>query len=325
MIKENSYYFIWPESRFVGGLHALLSMPSIEAIEAKLRNYFPSGFPVLCSSGRASLTLALEYSNKKRSDLVGLFPYASHCVIDAVARICTPLFGPTSINANLRIVYHQWGYVQEYNLPINTIEDCVDTLCVKGAELFPGGGSFEIWSLPKILGISSGAILWCKDEQAAKKLRKIRDKRKSGFFQWILRLMSKKIPFIYNYWQGAEPLNPRLSRWQTGEIMKAIENWDYIVKDRINKLNLIWPFALNLLEKPTQRLPTVIPIECFLSEVEILEMGISSGSRMIEIISKNGDRSIIKTIPLPIYYDIDTDFLKRKLNLLLKKNNDKKV
>ncbi len=158
MLKENFKYFIWPETRFVGGLHTLLSLPSVESIEMRLRDFFPTGFPVLCSSGRAALTMALEHSNQNRSDLVGLFPFASHCVIDAVARICTPLFGPTSVNANLRVVYHQWGYVQEYNLPKNTIEDCVDTLCVKGTELFPGGGSFEIWSLPKILGISSGGM-----------------------------------------------------------------------------------------------------------------------------------------------------------------------
>jgi putative PLP-dependent aminotransferase (TIGR04422 family) len=316
MIKENSYYFIWPESRFVGGLHALLSMPSIEAIEGKLRNYFPSGFPVLCSSGRASLTLALEYSNQKRSDLVGLFPYASHCVIDAVARICTPLFGPTSINANLRIVYHQWGYVQEYNLPINTIEDCVDTLCVKGAELFPGGGSFEIWSLPKILGISSGAVLWCKDEQAAKKLRKIRDNRNRGFFQWILRLMSKKIPFLYNYWQGAEPFSGCLSRLQTGEIMIAIENWDTFVADRFEKLELMWPMTVDFLEKPVNRLPSVVPIDCLISENEIVEIGLTAGTRMIEKLKPDGSRMLNKVLPIPIHQDLSLTELKRIVDFL---------
>ena len=45
---------------------------------------------------------------------------------------------------------------------VSTIDDCVDSLCEIGTELFPTSNDFEIWSLPKILGTTSGAVLWCK-------------------------------------------------------------------------------------------------------------------------------------------------------------------
>ena len=92
----------------------------------------------LCSIGSSAIVLALEYSNAPRTDLVGLFPYASHCVIDAVERIGTLLSGPSSFDANLRIVYNQYGYVQK-KISINIVEDCVDNLFRKETDLFPGG------------------------------------------------------------------------------------------------------------------------------------------------------------------------------------------
>ena len=285
---------------------------SSEKIENLLQKMFPSGYPVLCSSGRAAITFALEQSNASRRDLVGLFPYASHCVIDAVSRISTPLSGPTAINADLRIVYHQWGYVQEYNLPLNTIEDSVDTLCVKGTELFPGGGSFEIWSLPKILGTTSGGVLWCKDEKSARSIKSLRDNRKGGLFQWILRLMSKKNHRIYNYWQGAEVAALNVSRLQTGELYSAVKEWDKIVNDRIKKIDIVWHLAPNWLRKPIMRLPTVVPVIYDIHENLLLEKGLSAGFRMIEQLKgDDGNRKLVKVIPLPVHQDVlEQDLLK---------------
>jgi putative PLP-dependent aminotransferase (TIGR04422 family) len=279
---------------------------------------FPSGYPVLCSSGRAALVLALEKSNKTRGDLVGLFPYASHCVIEAVSRITTPLLGPTAIHADLRIVYHQWGYVQEKKLPLNTIEDCVDTLCVPGTELFPGGGCFEIWSLPKILGTTSGAVLWCKDKQVAERLRIQLNARVGGLSQWILRLISKRISNFQNYWQGAEAFSGRPSIFQTGEIMSAICQWDYIVRDRKIKLDLVWPLALSGLEKPIQRLPNVVPVVSQIEEKSLHKLGFSSGYRMFEIVNKDGSRKMKSVLPIPIFQGVDFNWLiERKKKIVL--------
>ncbi len=266
---------------------------------------FPSGYPVLCSSGRSALSLVLQNLKMTRSNTIGLFPYASHCVIDAVSRNCTPLFGKDSINANVRIVNHQWGFVQEKNLKLNAIEDCADTLCKSGTDLFPAGGSFEIWSLPKILGTSSGGILWCRDEKTAIEIRNLRNKRNGGLLQWILRLLSHRSKIIYYYWNGAECNGGMLSRFQTGEILHAIKKWDIIVFDRVKKIELSWKFSVNWLPKPINRLPSVIPIICLANENEIISNGLTAGSRFFEKLKPDGTRELIKVIPVPIHQDIN--------------------
>jgi putative PLP-dependent aminotransferase (TIGR04422 family) len=168
-------HFIWPRNALFSSLTSFFYMKSVEKVEEKLHEMFPSGYPVLFSSGRAALSAALLQCNVSRRDFVGVFPYASHCVLDTISRISTPLSGSAEKHANLRVVYHQWGYVQEVSLSPNSIEECVDTLCKVGTTLFPGGGSFEIWSLPKILGTTSGGVLWCRTLESALAAKKIQN------------------------------------------------------------------------------------------------------------------------------------------------------
>jgi putative PLP-dependent aminotransferase (TIGR04422 family) len=304
--------FIWPKvkvSRIVYSLHRFVT---VDYVESLLREMFPTGYPVLCSSGRAGLTLALIYSSVGRGDLVGVFPYASHCVLDAVARIATPLSGPTAIEATLRVVYHQWGFMQEKDLPPNTIEDCVDTLCIPETVLFPGGGRFEIWSLPKTLGTSSGGILWCRDQDTATQLRKIRDERGGGIIPWLIRLLGKSHLRAHLYWQGAEANMGCMSRFQAAEILHAIKDWDAVVCDRKVKLETIWPYAISSLIKPVNRLPPVVPVEYFLNEEKFYNLD----SRMFEFINYKGERCLKRIVPVPIHQDVSMDWL----NKLLKKN-----
>ena len=311
-------HFLWPKSDIKKALKLVFFFTSVEKIEDEIQQMFPSGFPVLCSSGRSALTLALIESNVTRRDLIGVFPYASHCVLDAISRVATPLPGPAAIQSSLRVVYHQWGFVQETNLPKNSIEDCVDSLCIPGVTLFPGGGCFEVWSLPKILGTTSGGLLWCKDEEVAKRIRHLRNSRRGGVFQWILKLLTLKIGAIYAYWQGAECEGGRVSRFQLGEIITAIRKWDDFVEDRSNKLDKIWPSALEGLDKPIDRLPSVVPVgvKHELLESEIHEYGISSGFRMFERVEDNSRRELIKVIPVPIHQDIKSSWLVNLINKL---------
>jgi putative PLP-dependent aminotransferase (TIGR04422 family) len=291
-------------------------MPSVERVEQKLYEMFPSGYPVLCSSGRSALFLALCQSKAARKDLVGVFPFASHCVIDAISRVATPLAGTFSVSADLRIAYHQWGYVQEFSLPKNTIEDCVDTLCKPGAKLFPGGGSLEIWSLPKILGTTSGGVLWCSDEKTADSIRVLRDARGGSLFQWLLRLLAKNKLGLYNYWEGAECESGKPSRLQTGEILKAILGWNQTVEQRVLKMESSWHLALKNLEKPVDRLPSVIPVKIDISDKTLAEWGISSGQRTMEIIEQDGQRSMIRVLPLPIHQDVNNSWLEKVISEL---------
>ncbi|MFA6051859.1 MAG: putative PLP-dependent aminotransferase [Methylobacter sp.] len=307
-------YFLWPES---SALQALVSAPrlvSVATVEGALRDMFPTGHPVLCSSGRAALALALIQSEVSRRDLVGVFPYASHCVLDTVSRIATPLTGAAATTASLRLVYHQWGFVQETNLPPNAIEDCVDTLCLPGTALFPGGGRFEIWSLPKILGTSSGGVLWCRDEEAAETVRRLRVQRGGGLLPWVVRLLAKHYSNAHLYWQGAEGDMGQVSRWQTGEILAAILNWETLVSDRLKKMNMVWPYAVDWLQKPVERLSPVVPMPLELPEELVYELGISSGYRMFERLSSSGSRSLEKVLPVPIHQDVSVSWLEEVVN-----------
>lgn len=293
-------------------MRALVSAPrlvSVSVIEEQLKCMFPTGHPVLCSSGRAALVLALIYGEVSRSDLVGVFPYASHCVLDAISRVATPLSGPTATTAPLRVVYHQWGYVQEINLPPNAIEDCADTLCVPGTKLFPGGGRFEVWSLSKILGTTSGGVLWCRDEETANAIRHLRDKRAGGVLQWLLRLIAVKSHKAYLFWQGAECELGQASCLQTGEILAAVRKWGDFVTDRRAKLDKVWPLAPEWLPRPSNRLPPVVPIFSEQPEATIRKWGVSSGFRMLERLEGNGFRGLEKVLPIPIHQDVPESWL----------------
>jgi putative PLP-dependent aminotransferase (TIGR04422 family) len=308
-------HFLWPKSKILRAFTAAPSFISIDVVEKELRQLFPNGYPVLCSSGRAALVLALLESGSTRDSFVGIFPYASHCVLDAISRVATPLAGPTAKSASLRVVYHQWSYVQETNLPDNTIEDCVDTLCKPGATLFPGGGRFEIWSLPKILGTTSGGVLWCRDEETALKIRDLREKRGGGISPWIIRLLAGKYPRAYGYWQGAEASLGNVSRLQTGEIFAAISKWEEHVRDRVNKLNVILPFAIDWLPAPTARLPSVVPIEIELVDSIIESLGIVAGYRIMERFIDSGTQ-LVKTLPIPIHQDTSYAWLETIVSTL---------
>ncbi|KYZ64149.1 putative PLP-dependent aminotransferase [Leptospira interrogans] len=318
---KNRSFFLWPDYNPIQSLSRIIYSKKISSIEDTLETLFPSGYPVLCSSGRAAIGLALEFLDLKRNDFLGVFPFASHCVLDAVSRYTTPLTGRSSKNTKNRIVYHQWGYVQEYNLPPNTIEDCVDTLCIPGAKLFPAGGMFEIWSLPKILGTSSGGVLWCREEKVASQIKAICDGRKySGAIQWYLKLFSYKFPSLLSYWTGVEASNGKLSFLQTGEIHYSLNNWQKFIDDKLNRVEIASRLFPSWLKQTPDRIPSIIPVELTISSEKFVNWGLSSGMRTFEKYIKKKSK-LIQVFPLPLHSQIP---LKRFKKIVLELENIKK-
>ncbi|OOV47019.1 hypothetical protein B1J93_02220 [Leptospira kirschneri serovar Pomona] len=308
---KNRSFFLWPDYNPIQSLSRIIYSKKISSIEDTLETLFPSGYPVLCSSGRAAIGLALEFLDLKRNDFLGVFPFASHCVLDAVSRYTTPLTGRSSKNTKNRIVYHQWGYVQEYNLPPNTIEDCVDTLCIPGAKLFPAGGMFEIWSLPKILGTSSGGVLWCREEKVASQIKAIRDGRKySGAIQWYLKLFSYKFPSLLSYWTGVEASNGKLSFLQTGEIYNSLNNWQKFIDDKLNRVEIASRLLPSWLKQTPHRIPSNIPIQHTISSEKFAKWGLSSGMRTFEKCIKKKSE-LIQVFPLPLHFQISLKQFKK--------------
>jgi len=311
-------FSIWPKYRIRIGRKFSFYFPEINLIEEKLHKMFPSGSPVICSSGRAAINIALHYLNQKRNNVIGINSYTSHCVLDAISRIATPVkWNSNNDEIKTRLIYHQWGYVQKEIINIDTIDDCVDSLCEIGTELFPTSQNFEIWSLPKILGTSSGAVLWCKDSNVAEQIRNIRNNRGGGIICWILRIIGLFNKNFYWLWQGLEPQKGKSSRIELFEINNAINNWDRIVKDRKNKLNLLWQFAPKWINKPINRLPCVIPLETGNLEKDKEFRNFKIEIKHFEKKINPEEISLVKVFPLPIHQDISFKSLIRLKNYIL--------
>jgi putative PLP-dependent aminotransferase (TIGR04422 family) len=298
-------HFLWPRPKRVRALIHAASFTDISEIEQRFSAMFSGGTPVLFSSGRAALVHALLIGGYGRGDKVGVFPFASHCVLDAVSRVATP--AEIGTGTQLNVIFQQWGFIQHHDLTLIDIEDCVDSLLVPGGRLFPGGGGFELWSLPKIVGTTGGAVLWCRSDETALALRQLRDKRQGANLLWILRLLGTDSALLHAFWEGAEASYGRPSRLQLGEILVAIQTWKEIVEDRQKKLDLVWPMAPSWLQRPEDRLPCVVPVELSkgadggqLSQ----KLGLSVGQRMIEKLNVSGNRDLVRVLPIPIHQDI---------------------
>ena len=226
-MKAPLNHFLWPKVSI--NFSSLFGLCTSEKLEKELHEMFPSGFPVVCSSGRVALYIAISETNYDRTKNFKLFPFASHCVINTVSR----LTNPTNFNLKKKsdIIYHQWGIsFDRYYTPL--IEDSVDSLYEKKSALFKQGSEYEIWSLPKILGTSSGGVLWCKNESDAISIRSKIKENRNVFFTWILRLLSNKSTLFYSLWEGTEKGYKGLSVFQMNEIFYRIKSWDKLVENR---------------------------------------------------------------------------------------------
>lgn len=308
-------HFLWPKPKPMRALLQATRCIGIGQVEARLEEMFPGGTPVFFSSGRAALMHALLINGLARVDKVGVFPFASHCVLDAVSRIATPT--AVGSDTRLNVVFQQWGYIQHHDLSTDDIEDCVDSLLVPGGKLFPGGGAFELWSLPKILGTTGGGVLWCRSVKVALGLRKLRDGRNWGSLLWGLRLLGMRSALAHDFWQGAEPSRGQPSRLQTGEVFAALDVWDKVVVDRREKLALAWSLAPSCLKRLNDRLPCVVPValrdDCN-GEQLAFNIGISSGIRTFEHVSPSGVSELIRVLPLPIHQDVTCSQLSEMIN-----------
>ncbi len=309
-MKKEESHFLWPKVSYKW--HDFFGKGSEEKIESTLKEMFPSGFPVVCSSGRVALQIALTEKNLKRTDNINLFPYASHCVVSAVSRVTNSTPFLYSNNSDSNLVYHQWGYNScEKNNVI--IEDSVDSLYEKNTPLFYSKSDYEIWSLNKILGTSSGAILWCKKMKDAKRIKKKLIKNNSVIFSWFLRILSNKYLKLYKYWEGTEVNYKGISKYQAKEIYNKILSWDSLVLDRKNKINYILKNSKLTFKKPKGRLPNVILLNSSVPEKKLNEIGFSPGYRHFY----NGIK-LNKVFPLPIHQDVSISEIQQALKL----NND---
>ncbi len=298
-MKVSKQHFLWPKVKF--NFSSFFGFNRIDNTEKELHKMFPSGYPVLCSSGRVALYIAINESNLDRSKKINLYPYASHCVLNTIGRLTNP--NPYMSENQIDIIYHQWGVTFNCNhKPL--IEDSVDSLYERNTPLFQGGAKFEIWSLPKILGTTSGGILWCKKEKDAILIRSKINNKKGIIFSWILRLLSYKFSLFYSLWEGTEKGYKGLSRLQINEIFSQIKLWDKVVENRKEKLDIFKKYSILNDNNLGGRLPSCLPVKTNISENKLDGFGFSTGIRHFLT-----ETTLEKVFPLPIHQDVSISSL----------------
>lgn len=293
-------FFIWPESSF-GKFGKLMQTASPSDVETLLHTLYPSGYPVLVSSARSAIRLAHSVMGVSRGDYVSVPHYSSHCVLDVVSRSATPVPYHCLKSRKSDLVYHPWGFMNygEWSHPM--IEDAVDTLPIPGADLFQLDGDFELWSLPKILGVSSGGVLWCRRESDAEKIRKLRYSCCNKSLFWLLRQIGHRWHSCHVAWSSLESHEGgALPGIACSEILIALEQIDSLVDERKRRLELVEVYLPDWARLSEGRLPCCVPIEvndAVAAQLSVL--GFSAGFRMLEI-----DKELYRVFALPIHQDV---------------------
>jgi putative PLP-dependent aminotransferase (TIGR04422 family) len=204
-----------------------ISMPMFkhyEDVEEFMNSSFKNGYPVLVSSGRAAISLLIKLFWE--SPHISIFKYASQCVVKAcLASNVTP---STSLFSRDDIVYHQWGYKKSSTKAEIFIEDSCDTFLPVNSSVRTGNSRFEIWSLPKILGIRSGAIIWCKFQKDAEQIKLSRNHGAKINFKFFLKFLGQFNIDFYHIWEKNEFKNCTLNLIQIGYIYKNVCEWNQL-------------------------------------------------------------------------------------------------
>lgn len=301
---------LWPKGRAVNVIQKVRLRTSVGQIEDQLAGYFPTGYPVLCTSARVAIVLVLKALGLKRLSSVRSFPYASHCLLDAISRVATPIPIHDGMVANARIVNHQWGHVQRVNNQNEIlIEDAVDTLCEIGTALFPNGGDFEVWSLPKILGTTSGGVVWCRDAVVADQVRLLRDESGPSALCALTRLAGRSKPIFHHLWQGGECEFGAVSHFCLGELGAAVDDWSEISAKRKQNNDVLDGYKLDGLVVLPGRLPSVVPLPLEMCTLDFYSKYFHIGKRHISCF-RNGKDVVHPVLPLPVHHEVSQEYLK---------------
>ena len=117
------------------------------------------------------------------------------------------------------------------------IEDSIDSFYPIGAKILRSGADFEVWSLAKILGLKFGAIMWCRDQNQAHVLRRIRDNNtntKLSMLRLFLSIIKGWNPICFRFWEKLEFQNLPLLSIEYGIISNSVLGWEKIYNSRLN-------------------------------------------------------------------------------------------
>lgn len=319
--------FLWPQPTPLSAGDLFGGHCVSEEVEAKVRSLFPSSDPVLFSSARAGLTAILQVIGLSRPDLLWVPAFSSHCVLEAVAHVCTPTpVAVDSADIAATLIYHQWGHIHKASFASNVqiIEDSVDSLLIPGSSPFAIDGDFALWSLPKVLGTLAGGVVFCRHAKHANALRTARTKRPSSTIQALLRWRSKSSAVAATYWNGAEALQGELVMPLRRQVLRRLETIHQVVGERLSLLKHISPHLSQSYER-AGRLPSNLPMRLPNDWQHVWGSAgsVSSGLRSFNVARTSPNTNFVQVAPLPVHMDVSHLHLQKifhSLNLKVSSN-----
>lgn len=320
MSLNSPKHFLWPTPKPLLGIDWIGKDVSSDQIESQLRNLYQDAFPVLFSSARAGLSAILMLMKLGRTQFAWTPGFSSHCVLEAVAHVCTPTPVVTS-DLSAALIYHQWGFVHDatFSDSVCLIEDAVDSLILPGSSPFTGPGSYTLWSLPKVLATTGGGVVFCRHENDAIALRECRNLRPKSLLQAVLRIYSKSNSRASSYWNGAEAMQGQLISPLRRQISRELSAIDNLIESRLSLLNTISPMLATKLQN-SGRLPSNLPLRPPKNFARIWSATekVTSGLRYFNVARRYPESNWTRVAPLPVHHDIHhVDLLKilKPLNL----------
>jgi putative PLP-dependent aminotransferase (TIGR04422 family) len=258
----------WPIVRSLPVYSDIQNQQGCLAAYAEIEATFTRRFgttAVLLPSGRSSLAAILEFSQLSRQHLVFAPQWSSHCVWDVIGRVANPTTSLAS-TVDAIIAVHKWGYPFKLEVNKNTliIEDSVDSIIKDSSALFPLRGEFEIFSLPKIIGSYSGAIVLTSNDNFISYVHQTRlanialatHQSQLKYKKYSGHLLAHESP------EALESLNRGLTTTDLQHIQNCLPSYDLnlaTIVRRIAKLNQ--HFGVELIAPHTSRLPCVYPLK----------------------------------------------------------------
>jgi putative PLP-dependent aminotransferase (TIGR04422 family) len=302
-------YQIWPLQRKPGINLFKYPKRSVSDIENILTDIYQGTYPVVTSSGRSAITVAIQVFELGKVDRIGMPPFSSSCLYFCVGKTSVPVPGDIKQMVSAHLVYHQWGYASKVGGDKLKFEDGVDSLCASSDALFPNNGIVEILSLSKMLGVPMGGVAFFRREVDALRAKEIRDSRiNMAWPQFLLCCGSAVSEASGLLWQHAESVNGVLLDFLCGEIAYKLDKLNDLIADRREKLSLVSAMLSPVVNiRDNMRLPVAIPVPVEYDEKLFLLLrgdGFSTEQRHFNVSLDQDNWKLRKVLPLPIHQDV---------------------
>ena len=289
-------------------------------LKKTIQKYFFNMFKhenMVVPSARSGISLILKYMNLQRSNEIFVNKWSSRCILDTVSFFSNPTTNLETSNAF--IINHTWGQEKKINLRSNKIiEDSADSIHLSSKSFFINNSTFEVISLPKIIGSYAGGIIFFKD----KKFKNfVSTKIKSNKY---LSIEQSKLK--YNY---SKTLSKKFLYWQHNEYENFDADYNTLanINENIKNFNINKKLILERQKIVSKKFGIIFNSEKRIGPVAFLDMckfRVKSKNFKLPIyhvnFSKNPtNTTFIKCLIFPIHFGISNKKFNKILSAIVRK------